>query len=62
MPTSSPPAPRPGQLTFAAPRRARPPQHLADLAPSERVDAVRALGLPAFRAAQLSTHYFERLV
>jgi len=62
MPTSSPPAPTPGQLTFAAPRRARPPQHLADLAPSERVDAVRALGLPAFRAAQLSTHYFERLV
>ncbi len=60
--TTSPPAPTPGQLTFTAPRRARPPRHLADLAPSERADAVRELGLPAFRARQLSTHYFERLV
>ena len=60
--TTSPPAPTPGQLTFTAPRRAKPPRHLADLSPSERVDAVRELGLPAFRARQLSTHYFERLV
>ena len=57
--TTSPP---PGQLTFTAPRRAKPPRHLADLSSSERVEAVRALGLPAFRARQLSTHYFERLV
>ena len=60
--TTSPPAPTPGQLTFTAPRRAKPPRHLADLSPSERADAVRELGLPAFRARQLSTHYFERLV
>ena len=60
--TTSPPAPTPGQLTFTAPRRAKPPRHLADLSPSERVDVVRELGLPAFRARQLSTHYFERLV
>ena len=57
--TTSPP---PGQLTFTAPRRAKPPRHLADLSASERVDAVRELGLPPFRARQLSTHYFERLV
>jgi 23S rRNA (adenine2503-C2)-methyltransferase len=49
-------------LTLAAPRRARPPRHLADLTPSERVDALRALGHPAYRAGQLARHYFERLV
>jgi 23S rRNA (adenine2503-C2)-methyltransferase len=54
--------PAPGQLTFTAPRRAKPPRHLADLAPAERADAVRELGQPAFRARQLSTHYFGRLV
>ncbi|HET8615371.1 MAG TPA: 23S rRNA (adenine(2503)-C(2))-methyltransferase RlmN [Actinomycetales bacterium] len=54
--------PEPGRLTFAAPRRAKPPRHLADLTPEQRADAVRELGLPAFRARQLSTHYFERLV
>ncbi|GAB3673883.1 dual-specificity RNA methyltransferase RlmN [Angustibacter aerolatus] len=53
--------PTPGTLTFTAPRRAKPPRHLADLAPDERADAVRELGVPAFRARQLSTHYFERL-
>ncbi|HEX3004229.1 MAG TPA: 23S rRNA (adenine(2503)-C(2))-methyltransferase RlmN [Angustibacter sp.] len=52
----------PAQLTFTAPRRAKPPRHLADLAPDERADAVRELGVPAYRARQLSTHYFERLV
>jgi 23S rRNA (adenine2503-C2)-methyltransferase len=54
--------PSPGQLTFAAPRRAKPPRHLADLTSAERADAVRELGQPAFRARQLSTHYFGRLV
>jgi 23S rRNA (adenine2503-C2)-methyltransferase len=54
--------PVPGQLTFAAPRRAKPPRHLADLTSAERADAVRELGQPAFRAKQLSTHYFGRLV
>ena len=54
--------PAPGQLTFAAPRRGKPPQHLADLAPAERKAAVEALGHKGFRAKQLSTHYFERLV
>jgi 23S rRNA (adenine2503-C2)-methyltransferase len=54
--------PRPGQLTFTAPRRGKPPRHLADLNPAERKEAVEALGHKGFRAKQLSTHYFERLV
>ena len=54
--------PAPGQLTFQAPRRGKPPRHLADLAPAERKAAVEALGHRGFRAKQLSTHYFERLV
>jgi 23S rRNA (adenine2503-C2)-methyltransferase len=54
--------PQPGELTFAAPRRAKPPRHLADLGPAERRAAVAELGQPAFRANQLSTHYFSRLV
>ncbi len=54
--------PRPGELTLVAPRRGKPPRHLADLDVGERRAAVAALGHPAFRANQLSTHYFERLV
>src|ERR671911_1195100 len=61
--SETPPArPVPGQLTFAAPRRGKPPRHLADLTAAERREAVAALGHPAYRAGQLSTHYFERLV
>jgi 23S rRNA (adenine2503-C2)-methyltransferase len=54
--------PAPGQLTFAAPRRGKPPRHLADLDLAQRREAATALGHPAYRAAQLSRHYFERLV
>jgi 23S rRNA (adenine2503-C2)-methyltransferase len=54
--------PEPGQLMFDAPRRGKPPQHLADLNPAERKAAVESLGHKGFRAKQLSTHYFERLV
>ncbi|WP_436787126.1 23S rRNA (adenine(2503)-C(2))-methyltransferase RlmN [Yinghuangia sp. YIM S10712] len=53
--------PKPGELTFAAPRRAKPPRHLADLSPAERREAVASLGEKAFRANQLSRHYFARL-
>jgi len=52
--------PNPGELTFSAPRRAKPPQHLADLDITGRKDAVEQLGEPGFRADQLSRHYFER--
>jgi 23S rRNA (adenine2503-C2)-methyltransferase len=48
-------------LVFDPPRRAKPPQHLADLDPAQRRAAVTALGEPAFRANQLSTHYFSHL-
>ena len=54
--------PVPGQLTFAAPRRRKPPQHLADLDEAGRKAAVEALGHKGFRAKQLSTHYFEHFV
>jgi 23S rRNA (adenine2503-C2)-methyltransferase len=62
LPEPSAERPDPGQLTFAAPRRGKPPRHLADLDPAERKAAVEALGHQGFRAKQLSTHYFERLV
>ncbi|WP_235996965.1 23S rRNA (adenine(2503)-C(2))-methyltransferase RlmN [Aestuariimicrobium ganziense] len=35
-----------------------PPEHWADLDPDQRVQRVVDLGLPRFRAKQLSTHYF----
>jgi 23S rRNA (adenine2503-C2)-methyltransferase len=53
--------PAAGELTFAAPRGAKPPRHLADLTPAERREAVSSLGERAFRAGQLSTHYFSHL-
>jgi len=39
-----------------------PPRHLADLDLAARKEAVTTLGEPAFRAKQISTHYFGRLV
>lgn len=54
--------PEPGALTMRAPRVTKPPRHLADLTLQERADAAAALGEKPFRAKQLSTHYFGRLV
>jgi 23S rRNA (adenine2503-C2)-methyltransferase len=48
-------------LVFDAPKRGLPPRHLVDLSPSERAEAVEALGEKPFRAKQLSNHYFSRL-
>ncbi|MBU4464431.1 MAG: 23S rRNA (adenine(2503)-C(2))-methyltransferase RlmN [Actinobacteria bacterium] len=45
-------------LQFASPKRGKPPVHLADLTPDERVEKVKELGIPGFRAKQLETHYF----
>lgn len=45
-------------LQFASPRVSQPPKHLADLSLEERIEWVTELGFPAFRAKQLSTHYF----
>jgi 23S rRNA (adenine2503-C2)-methyltransferase len=45
-------------LQFASPKRGKPPVHLADLNPEERTAKLAELGMPAFRAKQLETHYF----
>ncbi|MCW2544758.1 MAG: rRNA ((2503)-C2)-methyltransferase, partial [Frankiales bacterium] len=45
-------------LVFDAPKKGLPPQHLADLDPAGRKAAVVELGEKAFRAEQLSRHYF----
>lgn len=60
-PESAGAAPLP--LVFDEPRgRKKPPRHLADLTLDDRVELASSLGLPGFRAKQLSTHYFSRLV
>ncbi len=54
---------KPGELLFDAPvRRRKPPRHLADLTTLERRELVQEMGLPAFRADQVSRQYFTRLV
>ncbi len=53
--------PAPGELVFESPRRGKPPRHLMDLDPSGRREAVAALGLPAFRADQVSRQWLGRL-
>ncbi|MFJ4036558.1 23S rRNA (adenine(2503)-C(2))-methyltransferase RlmN [Microbacterium sp. NPDC090007] len=45
-------------LQFASPKRGKPPVHLADMTAAERVEKVKELGLPGFRAKQLEKHYF----
>ena len=47
-------------LQFASPRRKQPEVHLADLTLAERRARLVELGHPAFRATQLSNHYFAR--
>ena len=50
-------------LVMEEPRgRKKPPRHLADLTAAERKALLEEQGLPGFRAKQLSTHYFARLV
>ena len=60
----TPGAPTPGarpRLTFAAPRRGKPPRHLADLTRAERAQALVEKDLPGYRADQISRHYFSHL-
>ncbi|WP_036339904.1 23S rRNA (adenine(2503)-C(2))-methyltransferase RlmN [Modestobacter caceresii] len=45
-------------LVFEAPRRTKPPRHLADLTRAEARAAVVELGQPAFRADQLARHFY----
>ncbi len=50
------------KLTFDEPvQRKKVPKHLADYSPQERREVAKALGLPAFRATQVATHYFSHL-
>ncbi len=52
----------PVNLDAPARRAAMPPRHLADLDLAGRQALVAELGEPRFRARQVSTHYFGRLV
>ncbi len=62
-PTSASAGTRALPLVFDEPRgRKKPPRHLADLTAEERTALAGEMGLPGFRARQLSTHYFSRLV
>ena len=47
-------------LVFAAPRRGKAPQHLADLDAAGLRVAVEEAGLPAYRADQLARQYYGR--
>lgn len=51
----------PGEIVFDAPRRGKAPRHLMDLSGDERKAAVVELGLPAFRADQVSRQWLGRL-
>ncbi|GAA4920885.1 23S rRNA (adenine(2503)-C(2))-methyltransferase RlmN [Nesterenkonia rhizosphaerae] len=48
------------KLQFAqGPRVKLPPQHLADMTLDERIAKAKEMGIPGFRAKQLSVHYFQ---
>jgi len=50
------------KLVFDEPvQRKKAPKHLADYSPEERRELAKSLGLPAFRANQVATHYFTHL-
>ncbi|HMR48457.1 MAG TPA: 23S rRNA (adenine(2503)-C(2))-methyltransferase RlmN [Arachnia sp.] len=48
-------------LVFDAPMRGKAPKHWLDLARDDRAAAMQRLGLPRFRADQISRHVFDRL-
>jgi 23S rRNA (adenine2503-C2)-methyltransferase len=50
------------KLVFDEPvQRKKAPKHLADLSPDDRREWAKELGLPAFRANQVTAHYFSHL-
>ena len=53
--------PLPGELVLEAPRRGKPARHLMDLDLAERKEAFKELGLPGFRADQVSRQWLNRL-
>ena len=49
----------PLKLVFDEPKqRVKPPHHFADLDPAGRKALALELGIPAFRANQVATHFF----
>ena len=54
--------PEPGKIALKAPRRTKPPKHIADFDMTGRREFLKELGYQPFRASQLSKHYVERLV
>jgi len=54
--------PEPGKIALKAPRRTKPPKHIADFDMAGGGGLLPELGYQPFRASQLSKHYFERLV
>ena len=48
------------QIQLLAPKRGMPPKHFADLSKDERIDALKELGLPKFRADQIARHYYGK--
>ena len=53
--------PAPGELILEVPRRGKPPRHLLDLDLAERKAAFAEVGVPAYRADQVSRHWLARL-
>lgn len=50
------------KLVFDEPKgKKKAPKHLADYSPQERKQLAKDLGIPAFRATQVATHYFTHL-
>ena len=50
------------KLVFDEPvQKKKAPKHLADLTPEDRRELAKEMGLPAFRANQVATHYFTHL-
>ena len=47
-------------VVVKSPARRMPRKHWIDLTDDQRVQAVKDLGLPAFRAKQITSHVFER--
>lgn len=47
-------------IQLLAPKRGMPPKHFADLSKDERIEALRELGLPKFRADQIARHYYGK--
>lgn len=48
------------QIQLLAPKRGMPPKHFADLGKDERIEALKELGLPKFRADQIARHYYGK--